>query len=121
MAENRIDFEAAVERKCEAFAKTILSSYAVQMEQYAKKEAEWKDHTHDARKGLRGDVYYRPGVDMGIILAHTVEYGKYLERTKDGRYLETANDGKYAILKPTVEHFMPDIKAELVKAFGGAR
>ena len=110
MAANRVDFEAAVERKCEAIAKTTLARYAQEMEQYAKAEAKWKDRTGDARKGLRGDAFYRPGVDMGITLAHTVEYGQYLE---------TANDSKNAILKPTVEHFMPEVKADLMREFGG--
>jgi hypothetical protein len=110
MAVNRVDFEAAVERKCEAFTKTILSSYAVKAEQYAKEEAKWKDRTGDARKLLKGEAYYRPGVDMGIILAHGVEYGQWLE---------TANDGKYAILKPTLDHFLPDAKADLTREFGG--
>jgi hypothetical protein len=112
MAVNRIDFEAAVERKCETFAKTTLAHYAQKMQQYAKEEenATWKDRTGDARDGLRGDVFYHPGVDMGITLAHTVEYGVYLE---------TANNAKYAVLKPTVEHFMPDVKADLLREFGG--
>jgi hypothetical protein len=104
------DIPGAFERICERFAKRQLAEFAHEMEKYAKDNAPWKDYTGDARKGLRGEAYYRPGVDMGIILAHTVEYGKYLE---------TANDSKNAILKPTVEKFMPDIKAALSRAFGG--
>jgi hypothetical protein len=110
MAKNNVDFEAAVERQCEWFAKVKLAWYAKTMEDYAKDNAPWKDHSHDARRGLRGDAFYRPGVDMGIILAHTVEYGKYLE---------TANNSRFAILKPTVEKFMSDIKVDLLKEFGG--
>jgi hypothetical protein len=110
MAKDNVDFKAAAERKCEAFAKTVLAGYAQKMEQYAKENAKWDDHTHDARRGLRGDVFYRPGVDMGITLAHTVEYGVYLE---------TANDAEYAVLKPTVEYFMPDVKDALLREFGG--
>jgi hypothetical protein len=110
MAVNRIDFEAAVERKCEAFAKLTLSHYAQKMEQYAKENAPWEDRTGDARRGLRGEAFYHPGVDMGVVLAHTVEYGQYLE---------TANNSKDAILKPTVDHFMPDVKTDLAREFGG--
>jgi hypothetical protein len=110
MAVNRIDFEAAVERRCEKFSKVVLAGYAARAEQYAKKNATWKDRTWDARNGLRGDVFYRPGVDMGITLAHTVEYGVHLE---------TANDAKYAILKPTLDHFLPDIKDAAMREFGG--
>jgi hypothetical protein len=110
MADMHPDVKATIERMCEQFAKRQLSGFAQEMEQYAKENAPWEDHTHDARNGLRGNVFYRPGVDMGIILSHTVEYGQYLE---------TANDGRYAILKPTVEKFMPDIKTALMQAFGG--
>jgi hypothetical protein len=110
MAKNNVDFEAEIERRCEQFAKLTLSHYAQKMEQDAKAEAEWKDHTYFLRNGIRGEAFYRPGVDMGITLAHTMEYGKWLE---------TANDGKYAILKPTVEKFMPEIKKELMELFGG--
>jgi hypothetical protein len=105
-----IDIPAAVERMCERFAKQKLAKFAKEMEDYAQDNAPWKDNTGDARKGLRGDAFYRPGVDMGITLSHTVEYGKYLE---------TANNSKKAILKPTVEKFMPDIKDALLRAFGG--
>jgi hypothetical protein len=132
-----------IEKKCEAFAKTILAGYAAKMEQYAKANADWKDHTHDLRKGIRGEAFYRPGEDMGITLAHTEWYGIFIEK-KHGppnpdpkkrhsnewwekwassaeavSYLETANDGEKAILKPTAEHFMPEIMEELRRAFGG--
>jgi hypothetical protein len=116
MAEGPPDINKAMEALVRRFVydgvagEPSLLSYAQKMEQYAKAEAPWEDRTGDARKGLRGDVFYRPGVDMGVTLAHTVEYGQYLE---------TANDGKYAILKPTVEHFMPEIKNTLRRVFGG--
>jgi hypothetical protein len=143
MAVNRVDFEAAVERKCEAFAKNYLARKAQEAEQYAKDEAEWKDHTHDLRKGIRGGAFYRPGTDMGIILAHTIWYGIFVEKKhgppnpdpekrhdsdwwekwaasgEAAAWLETADDGKYAILKPALDHFLPEIKDELMRVFGG--
>jgi hypothetical protein len=109
MAVNNVNFEAAVERKCERFSKMVLAHFAAQAEQYAKKNAPWDDRTGDARDGLEGNAFYRPGVDMGITLAHTVEYGVYLE---------TANNAKNAILKPTLDHFLPDIKDSLMREFG---
>jgi hypothetical protein len=143
MAVNRVDFEAAVERTCERFAKQKLAKFAKEMEDYAKDNAKWDDHTHDLRKGIRGDAFYHPGIDMGITLSHTMEYGIFVEKkhgppnpdpekrhdkewwrswvnsSEAAAYLETANDSEKAILKPTVEKFMPDIKAALLEAFGG--
>jgi hypothetical protein len=105
-----LDLEAAAERLCEAFAKNVLAGYAASAEQYAKENATWQDHTGDARRGIQGEAYYRPGEEMGITLAHTVEYGIYLE---------TAHDGNYAILKPTLDHYLPEIRASARKYFEG--
>jgi hypothetical protein len=143
MVKSNVDFGAAVERKCEAFAESILASYAVKMEDYAKDNAPWDDHSHDLRGGIHGEAFYHPGVDMGITLAYTEWYGIFVEKqhgppnpdpkkrhtsewwenwassAEAVSYLETANDSRFAILKPAVEHFMPEIKEDLMREFGG--
>lgn len=70
-----------------------------ELEDYAKRNAPWNDQTGNARAGLNASV----GVEGGEIvlnLAHSVDYGVYLE-LKD--------DGKYAILLPTIEALGPQI------------
>jgi hypothetical protein len=143
MAKSGVDFAAAIERKCKEFSETILAGHAEDMEQYARKNAQWDDNTHDLRNGIKGDAFYHPGKDMGITLAFSEWYGIFVEKqhgppNPDPRkrhdkawwerwassaeavsYLETANDSKNAILGPTARHFLPQIKADLVKYFGG--
>jgi hypothetical protein len=114
------------------------------MEQYAKAEAKWTDRTHHLRDGIQGEPFYNPGVDMGITLAHTYWYGIFVEKVHGppnpdpkkrhssewwedwarnspgaAAYLETANDSRFAVLRPAVEHFMPEIKEKLSELFGG--
>jgi hypothetical protein len=67
----------------------------------------WADLTADARKGIRG-VAFLDEEKMGVKLAHTVEYGVYLE---------LANDGKHAILRPVLNQLAPEIKAAAIDAF----
>ena len=74
------------------------STIAKQFESYAKNNRPWTDRTSRARLGLTG--YYKK-VPNGyrIYIAHTVDYGIWLEY---------ANEKNYAILEPTVRLKGPD-------------
>lgn len=79
--------------------------WAGELEARAKKNAPWHDQSGNARGGLKGKTVI--GHDEVIIaLAHSVEYGVFLE---------LANDGKYAILKPTLDAAIPEIYATYEK------
>lgn len=59
----------------------------------------WKNRTYHAVQGLFGRVEIR-GKTVLIQLAHSMEYGIYLE---------LARNGKHAILKPTLDAAIPEI------------
>ena len=99
---------------------------AARMEAYARLNAPWQDQTGDARAGLVTEVAVN-GAVITITVAHSVDYGKYLElrwptgtlpATLDGFDLELAGAGKYAIIWPTMEAEIPQFRARLVAALG---
>ena len=71
---------------------------AAQMEAYAKQNAPWQDQTGHARQGLFGEVLEEDG-KLKIRVAHTEEYGVYLELSRKGRR---------PILEPTAQKFAPE-------------
>lgn len=81
-----------------------LETSAQEVEDYMKANAPWKDNTGAARSGLvaRATSSGFLGLQKSIVVAHTVDYGIWLE---------VKNSGEYAILLPTVEHFGPQVVA----------
>lgn len=73
-----------------------------QIEAYAKTNAPWGDQTGAARAGLTASVSVEGGVIV-LELAHSVDYGIWLE---------TIQDGAYAIIMPTLEALGPQIIAD---------
>ena len=71
---------------------------AAQMEAYAKQNAPWQDQAGHARQGLFGEVLEEDG-KLKIRIAHTEEYGVYLELSRKGRR---------PILEPTAQKFAPE-------------
>lgn len=71
--------------------------YAAKMEGEAKQNKPWQNRTGDAQKGLFGEAKAE-NTELKVRLAHSVDYGVYLE---------LANNGKYAILEPTVQKNAP--------------
>jgi len=71
---------------------------AAQMEAYAKQNAPWQDQTGHARQGLFGEVLEEDG-KLKLRIAHTMEYGVYLELSRRGRR---------PILEPTAQKFAPE-------------
>jgi hypothetical protein len=72
-------------------------SMAPQCENYMKNNAPWQDQTGNARNGLTARPYVE-GDQVGIVLAHSVPYGIFLEARWSGRY---------AIIQPTLDHMGP--------------
>jgi len=83
-----------------------VSAFA--MEADAKLNAPWQDDTGAARAGLTGSVEPeapQPGMRrIRIVLAHSVEYGQFLEFSRGGRN---------AILWPTIERELPNLARAL--------
>lgn len=73
---------------------------APQMQAYAHNNRPWHDISSKAKLGLKAGTVIT-GNKIRIYLCHTVDYGPYLE---------LAHDKKYAIIDPTIEHFVPEIK-----------
>ncbi len=71
---------------------------AARMESYAKQNAPWQDQTGNARQGLFGEVLEEDG-KLKIRIAHTEDYGEYLELSRKGRR---------PILEPTAQKFAPE-------------
>lgn len=72
---------------------------AQEIETYARFNAPWSDQTGAARNGLTADVFEESG-EIVLELAHSVEYGVWLELIQDGAY---------AIIMPTLEAMGPKV------------
>lgn len=78
---------------------------AVKLQNEARQDAPWQDRTGNARSGLVGDTisdFAHKIVE--IYLIHSVDYGVFLELARAGRY---------AIIAPTIERNLPEIKRML--------
>lgn len=98
--------------KGQAAFRMYAETTAKDFESYAKEHRPWTDRTGRARQGLSGYVESTP-TGYRIYLAHTVDYGIWLEM---------AHEKKYAILEPTVRLKGPKaIKgmAHLIDRLGG--
>lgn len=73
---------------------------ALQIEGHAKQKAPWTDRTGEARRRLKSSVKKESDFVYGIILAHGVDYGVWLE---------LANEKKYATIQPTILLKSPEI------------
>lgn len=82
-----------------------LEQFAQEVEDYMKANAPWDDRTGDARGGLTAepDQNEMKG-NLGIVLAHGVDYGVYLEFKYGGRD---------AIIIPTMEVMGPQLMARI--------
>lgn len=79
-----------------------MESGKERIEAYAKENAPWDDRTGDARAGLITSVEEDGGFII-LELAHTVDYGVWLE---------TIEDGSFAIIMPTLEALGPEVIRE---------
>lgn len=79
------------------------------MQGYARQNARWQDRTGNARSGLFYQVVREAAEKVVILyLAHTVYYGLFLE---------LAHGERYAIIMPTIERHLAEIKRMLDEIF----
>lgn len=97
----------AMDRKLERAAFATLKRYAPRVERYAKHNAPWTDRTTNARNGLFAKAA-KLGDRMAIILAHSADYGIYLEEG-------TEHASSYAIIRPTIRLYGPKVLATYTK------
>lgn len=82
-------------------AKTMLAlkmygeTSASELESYAKANRPWTDRTSRARQGLKGYTENEKVNSIDMCIAHSVDYGIFLEY---------AHEKKYAILWPTIKN-----------------
>jgi hypothetical protein len=123
-----IDLRAYAAEVRAAVRQTMTES-ALAMEADAKAHAPWTDDTGLARAGLTATVDVLPfGAAARITLAHSMEYGQWLEsrwaktvppEALDTWALEFEEAGKYAILWPTIERELPQLAAALQAQLDG--
>ena len=87
-------YKWAAEKKigCEAVSRVNVAN----MENYAKTNYGWEAQTGYAHGSLHGGYYWENTNILKTFIAHSADYGVFLE---------LANDGKYAILQPTINKF----------------
>ena len=76
-----------------------MASGKEEVELYARMNAPWSDQTGAARAGLTASVY-QDGGEIVLELAHSVDYGIWLELIQDGAF---------AVIMPTLEALGPKI------------
>jgi hypothetical protein len=89
----------------------VAEFIAQKMQTDARAGAKWQDRTGNARSGLFAVVQREAAKDIVTIYlshGHTVYYGKFLEFSRGGRY---------AIIQPTIEKHLPELKRLLDDLF----
>jgi hypothetical protein len=95
-------FDAAVEKYAAAIRTeldNLADAWEPIIEDYMKLNAPWKDRSSNARQGLNVRVD-KSKERTELVLAHTVEYGIYLE---------LAHAGAWAIINPTLDIYGPKV------------
>lgn len=97
-----------VPEKADKALTAIVHLYSPRVESHAKTKAPWTDRTSNARNGL----FARPVTDKGhryaVVLAHTVNYGIWLE---------IRNAGRYAVISPTIKTMGPQVMRTASRLF----
>ena len=98
----------AADKKAQGYLALVTQYYASQAEAQARLNAPWTDRTGNARNGLRG-VPEINHPNYAIVLAHSVNYGIWLEVRWGGRY---------AIIMPTLRSIGPQYIDAAAKVLG---
>ena len=99
-----------MERKLQRAIYGVCKFWDGRVEAYAKQNAPWTDRTSNARNGLFARAYKLGKTTFGIILAHSVDYGIWLEVRNRPR-------GRAArpIIMKTVNLYAPKVTKTLTK------
>lgn len=92
-------------------AERVFQQAEAEVQNSAFTNAPWEDRSGNARRGLTSEVNNDNG-DIVLTLAHTVDYGLWLEVIQNGRF---------AIIMPTLEREAPQIINEAIEAMWEAR
>jgi hypothetical protein len=101
-------------RQADRALHAMMRYHAPRAERTLKTGARWTDRTGNARNGLFTTVIHEPFQSYGIVMAHGVPYGIWLEVRFSGRY---------AIITPTVQSYGPQVMQTVgtlfARMFGG--
>lgn len=91
-------------------AKAVADKNAAAAQNVMRQNARWTDRTGNARSGLFSVAEMAGSETIEIIFSHghTIDYGIHLE---------TGYSGKYAIIAPTLQQFVPLVRADLQNLF----
>ncbi|MCG3208630.1 MAG: hypothetical protein FOGNACKC_02241 [Anaerolineae bacterium] len=94
-----------------AAVQAVADFIAGKMQADARRNAKWQDRTGNARSGLFAVARREAAKDIVAIYlshGHTIYYGIFLELARGGRY---------AIIVPTIEKHLPELKRMLDDLF----
>lgn len=95
------------DNKVERAAFAVTGFYAPKTEAWMKHNAPWTDRTTNARNGLFAAPFQR-GDTVGIVLAHSVDYGIYLE-------LGTENMAARPVIVPAMKLWGPRVMKKFIR------
>lgn len=84
----------------------IFAAVATQAQDYAKKNFKWTPRSGAAHTGLNAGVRAMNDSELELWVAHSVNYGIYLE---------LAMQKRYAILVPTIDYIRPILFEQVLK------
>jgi hypothetical protein len=96
--------QLAVVALCKYYAKIVINDFKSEQEN----NKYWTNRSHFAKDTMFTKSFIDDDA-IGFFMAHTMEYGPYLE---------LANDGRHAAIKPTLEKFIPSFYKDLKKIYG---
>lgn len=97
------------ERRVHQAVYQVAQYWQATFETYAKEHAPWGDVTGNARASLHSFIEDLSDDTVRLYLSHGVEYGIWLE---------VKWQGKYAIIWPTIERHLEEIRLMLQGIFG---
>ncbi len=95
-------------RRAKEVTLSLANYWAAVLEADAKENAVWQDRTGNARQALHTFVEQAAGDAIVLYLSHGVNYGLFLEVRWAGRY---------AIIWPTIEKHLPEIRKMMHSIF----
>ncbi len=117
---SRFESPLHMEKKLQRALYGVVKYWDGPVERHMKHHAPWNDQTSNARNGLFATAQKsHASIDestFAIILAHTVDYGVYLEEGHDQQTKRgTIHVAARPIIMPTIRLYAPKVVATLTK------